>query len=207
MSPRRSARGGVGSPGPGAAPPSRRRPTPPTPPAFRAGRMQDRSPAGDARRVRTTQPPTFASAWPAGMRVIVRRKRPHPGAQLRTTDRDGLRYTAFATNTCRGGPAASSLTSSSPPSPGPRRGPHPRRERHRPDQPAPARDGPEPDLAGHRHARLRDHHLDSATRLHRAPRPALGTQTAAPPTVLPCGCPKPCTRALTCCFAADLRRA
>jgi hypothetical protein len=42
--------------------------------------------------------------WPAGMRVIVRRERPHPGAQLRTTDRDGHRYTAFATNTRPGGP-------------------------------------------------------------------------------------------------------
>ncbi|MFJ9371691.1 IS1380 family transposase [Nocardia sp. NPDC101769] len=40
--------------------------------------------------------------WPAGMRVIVRKERPHPGAQLRFTDRDGLRLTAFATNTTRG---------------------------------------------------------------------------------------------------------
>jgi hypothetical protein len=31
------------------------------------------------------------TGWPPGMRVIVRRERPHPGAQLRTTDRDGLR--------------------------------------------------------------------------------------------------------------------
>ena len=42
------------------------------------------------------------SAWPTGMRVIVRKERPHPGAQLRFTDRDGLRLTAFATNTPRG---------------------------------------------------------------------------------------------------------
>ena len=42
------------------------------------------------------------SGWPPGMRVIVRRERPHPGAQLRFTDRDGLRLTAFATNTTRG---------------------------------------------------------------------------------------------------------
>ena len=42
------------------------------------------------------------SGWPAGMRVIVRKERPHPGAQLRFTDRDGLRLTAFATNTSRG---------------------------------------------------------------------------------------------------------
>ena len=42
--------------------------------------------------------------WPAGMRVIVRKERPHPGAQLRITDADGHRYTAFATNTPPGGP-------------------------------------------------------------------------------------------------------
>ncbi len=37
--------------------------------------------------------------WPAGMRVIARRERPHPGAQLRLTDQDGWRITCFATNT------------------------------------------------------------------------------------------------------------
>ncbi|HUR08562.1 MAG TPA: IS1380 family transposase [Nonomuraea sp.] len=41
------------------------------------------------------------SRWPKGMRVIVRKERPHPGAQLRFTDADGLRLTAFATNTAR----------------------------------------------------------------------------------------------------------
>jgi hypothetical protein len=28
-------------------------------------------------------------SWPEGMRVIVRKQRPHPGAQLRFTDIDG----------------------------------------------------------------------------------------------------------------------
>ncbi len=42
------------------------------------------------------------SSWPAGMRVIIRSERPHPGAQLRITDIDGNRITAFATNTRRG---------------------------------------------------------------------------------------------------------
>ena len=37
--------------------------------------------------------------WPPGMRVIVRAERPHPGAQLRFTDVDGNRLTAFVTNT------------------------------------------------------------------------------------------------------------
>jgi hypothetical protein len=40
--------------------------------------------------------------WPAGMRVIVRRERPHPGAQLRFTDIDGHRFTAFATDARKG---------------------------------------------------------------------------------------------------------
>jgi hypothetical protein len=42
------------------------------------------------------------SSWPAGMRVIVRKERPHPGAQLRFTDLDGHRFTAFATDAKRG---------------------------------------------------------------------------------------------------------
>jgi hypothetical protein len=33
------------------------------------------------------------SGWPPGMRVIARKKRPHPGAQLRITDADGMRVT------------------------------------------------------------------------------------------------------------------
>ena len=37
--------------------------------------------------------------WPKGMRLIVRKERPHPGAQLRITNADGMRLTAFATNT------------------------------------------------------------------------------------------------------------
>lgn len=40
--------------------------------------------------------------WPAGMRVIVRKERPHPGAQLRFTDLNGHRFTAFATDARRG---------------------------------------------------------------------------------------------------------
>lgn len=42
------------------------------------------------------------SGWPPGMRLIIRKERPHPGAQLRFTDVDGLRLTAFVTNTRRG---------------------------------------------------------------------------------------------------------
>jgi hypothetical protein len=42
------------------------------------------------------------TSWPKGMRVIVRKERPHPGAQLRFTDIGGHRFTAFATSTRTG---------------------------------------------------------------------------------------------------------
>lgn len=37
--------------------------------------------------------------WPKGLRLIVRKERPNPGAQLRITDADGMRITCFATDT------------------------------------------------------------------------------------------------------------
>jgi hypothetical protein len=42
------------------------------------------------------------SGWPEHSRVIVRRERPHPGAQLRFTDSAGHRFTAFITDTSGG---------------------------------------------------------------------------------------------------------
>jgi hypothetical protein len=42
------------------------------------------------------------SSWPEGMRVIARKERPHPGAQLRFTDIGGHRFTCFATDARRG---------------------------------------------------------------------------------------------------------
>jgi Transposase DDE domain group 1 len=47
-------------------------------------------------------PDLAAAGWPAGMRVIVRRERPHPGAQLTFTDIHGWRFQAFATDTPAG---------------------------------------------------------------------------------------------------------
>ena len=38
------------------------------------------------------------SPWPAGSRLIVRRERPHPGAQLSFTDHDGYRFQAILTD-------------------------------------------------------------------------------------------------------------
>jgi len=42
------------------------------------------------------------SSWPARTRLILRKERPHPGAQLRFTDADGMRVTAFITDTAAG---------------------------------------------------------------------------------------------------------
>jgi DDE family transposase len=76
------------------------------------------------------------SSWPKGIRVIVRKERPHPGAQLRFTDTGGHRLTCFATSTKGGQLADLGLR-------------HRQRARcedrillrqgHRPAQPAPAR--------------------------------------------------------------------
>ena len=119
--------------------------------------------------------------WPAGMRLIVRAERPHPGAQLRFTDVDGNRLTAFVTNTRRGQLADLELR-------------HRRRARCE-DRIRAAKDvgltnlplhdfDPEPDLDRDRHARPRPH------RLAATPRPApgrsapLGTKNTALPTLL-----------------------
>ncbi len=42
------------------------------------------------------------TGWPSGMRVIMRREKPHPGARLRFDDVGGYRLTALATNTRTG---------------------------------------------------------------------------------------------------------
>jgi hypothetical protein len=77
------------------------------------------------------------SGWPPGMRVIIRRDRPHPGAQLRITDANGWRITAFATNTRLGGPGSQlpelELRHRRR---APRRRPDPLRQGHRTDQSA-----------------------------------------------------------------------
>lgn len=41
-------------------------------------------------------------AWPDGTRLVLRKERPYPGAQLRFTDSDGHRITGFITDTPRG---------------------------------------------------------------------------------------------------------
>jgi len=68
--------------------------------AWRRALDADGRPRDGAQVVELTRwlPATFVG-WPPGMRVIARRERPHPGAQLRITDHDGWRITVFATNT------------------------------------------------------------------------------------------------------------
>ncbi len=90
------------------------------------------------------------SAWPEGSRVIVRKERPHPGAQLSLFDVEaGLRHTAFITATRSGDtrrttdrpPRATS------PSPCPHRGPDPPGQGRRASQPPLQRGTREPRLA------------------------------------------------------------
>lgn len=68
--------------------------------AWRAALDPDGEPREGAQVAELTRllPATF-TGWPPGTRIIVRRERPHPGAQLRITDVNGWRLTAFATNT------------------------------------------------------------------------------------------------------------
>lgn len=42
------------------------------------------------------------ATWPSGTRLVLRKERPHPGAQLRFTDIEGMRVTAFITDTPTG---------------------------------------------------------------------------------------------------------
>lgn len=67
--------------------------------AWRAALDPDGDPRPGAQVAELTRwmPATF-TGWPPGMRIIARRERPHPGAQLHITDDDGWRITVFATN-------------------------------------------------------------------------------------------------------------
>lgn len=76
-------------------------------------------------------------SWPEGSRLILRKERPHPGAQLSFTDVDGHRITAILTTTTPGivpGPTAGLETAA--PSARPSRGPDPGGQGHRAAQPS-----------------------------------------------------------------------
>lgn len=64
---------------------------------------QDGSPRGNGEVAEATDLIDL-SGWPQGSRLIVRRERPHPGAQLSFTDSDGHRFQAILTD--RAGDAA-----------------------------------------------------------------------------------------------------
>ncbi len=68
--------------------------------AWRAALDNDGQPRDGAQVAELTRwlGPSTGRPWPEDMRIIARRERPHPGAQLRITDRDGWRITVFATN-------------------------------------------------------------------------------------------------------------
>ncbi|MBC7307579.1 MAG: IS1380 family transposase [Dietzia sp.] len=58
---------------------------------------------GDVAELTGLIDPAVLAKWPPGMRVIARRERPHPGAQLSLFEEaDGWRYQAFVTNTTTG---------------------------------------------------------------------------------------------------------
>jgi len=73
------------------------------------------------------------SSWPEGSRLILRKERPHPGAQLTFTDVDGHPLTALLTDTGPGViPGQGSRAGVAPPPACPGRGPHPAGEGIRP---------------------------------------------------------------------------
>jgi hypothetical protein len=67
--------------------------------AWRHAIDADGEPRDGAQVAELTQWLGEAPGWPPGTRVLVRRERPRPGAQLRITDINGWRLTCFATNT------------------------------------------------------------------------------------------------------------
>jgi Transposase DDE domain group 1 len=74
-------------------------------PAWTAAVASDGEPVDTAQVCELTGLPSPAvlADYPTGMRIIVRREHPHPGAQLDLLEqRDGWRYTAFATTTQNG---------------------------------------------------------------------------------------------------------
>ena len=87
--------------------------------------------------------PAAFTGWPPGMRIIARRERPHPGAQLRITDHEGWRITCSPpTLAAHDWPTWNYATGCAH---APR--PHPRAQGHRDDQPATAGIRQERDLA------------------------------------------------------------
>src|SRR4051812_39593866 len=80
-----------------------------------ARRRRDRVKKAQANGQKIRSEAAKAPDWPDRMRILVRRERPHPGAQLDAfEERDGWRYTAFATDTRVGQLAARRPTPRTP---------------------------------------------------------------------------------------------
>jgi hypothetical protein len=60
---------------------------------------QDIDPAARGRSAQIAELDVTLAGWPDGTRAIVRRERPHPGAQLRLWDHNGRRHQVILTNT------------------------------------------------------------------------------------------------------------
>src|SRR3954470_13521295 len=72
-------------------------------PGHRGGSMSPDCPSRRSAELTLLLPGLTAAGWPEGMRVLVRRERPHPGADLTVFEQaDGWRYQCLATDTPRG---------------------------------------------------------------------------------------------------------
>ena len=146
------------------------------------------------------------SGWPDGARLILRKERPHPGAQLSFTDIDGhARHRDPDQHCARDRARSGRRTGAAPPPARPGRGPDPGSQGHRVAQlPLPGLQR-ERRLARGRADRGRPGRLDQADRLRRAfpnwpaarsPRSATGSCTSPPdsptaPAACTCASTKP----------------
>src|SRR3954469_19875067 len=116
-------------------------------------------------------------AWPQDSRLIVRRERPHPGAQLSFTDVDGHRFSVLHHRPSR---PRSRRPADAPPRARDRRRPRPRPQEHRPVQPALLGVQAQPGVAGSRTGRPRFDRLDPTAALRRRARRLRAQATALP---------------------------
>jgi len=124
------------------------------------------------------------TTWPAGMRVIVRAERPHPGGQLWVTDVDGHsphRVRCQHHPRAAGGPRARALA------PGPLQGPDQKCQGRRAAQLALDSVHAQPDLGGRRSVGEGADRVAVDARIDRHRSQALGTETDSTATVLGAG--------------------
>ena len=116
--------------------------------------------------------------WGDAVRLIARRERPHPGAQLTLFDTiEGFRHQVLITDQTDTDIAA---LGAAPSSPRPRREPHPRGQRHRAAQPAVRRLRPQRGLVATRADRPGPARLDASSLLRRRSRRRRTEEAASP---------------------------